>query len=91
MFEVPLFHGSKTAVDSAWKQRMLRFKITSSEKLYLLFFVCVFNPRRVRFHQGIWKDDSRYLPGYLFVAVLILYTQDSSVKRGYHTSKDIII
>ena len=41
-------------------------------------------------HQGIWKDDSRYLLGYLFVAVLIFYMQDSSVKRGYHVSKDIL-
>ena len=32
--------------------------------------------------------DSAYRPGYLFVAVLILYMQDSSVKRGYHISKD---
>ena len=36
----------------------------------------------------IFRVDSAYRSGYLFVAVLILYMQDSSVKRGYHISKD---
>ena len=34
---------------------------------------------------------SRSLLGYSFVAVLILYMQDSSVKIGYHISKGINI
>ena len=68
-------------------------KITLREKLYSLFF-CNFQRARIKRYllvllitfppRHLTETIVDIFAGYLFVGVLILYMQDSSVKRGYH-------